>query len=243
MSTPETTEPAQEAPVEALEAPTLSAPEAGATIPDIRDIPEEVADPSYEASVKKLRNENAKWRTQLRETEERVKALEREKLSETDRVRAERDEAVQEAGRLREQARTESLAAAAVRVGAQLGLNDPDDAIRLIPASSFEYDDHGNPSNINTLVQALISEKPYLVKQQGRRGPDAGLVPGGQQTGAHQVPKKEESLADRRARLASGGRPGGADAFDQSTIASRGGGVWMGGKNLQTGEHEPGSAA
>jgi hypothetical protein len=239
MSTPETTEPAQEAPVEALEAPTLSAPEAGATIPDIRDEPEA---PAADPQVKKLRDEAAKWRTQLRETEERVKALEREKLSETDRVRAERDEAVQEAGRLREHARTESLAAAAVRVGAQLGLNDPDDAIRLIPASSFEYDDNGNPSNISQLVQGLISEKPYLVKQQGRRGPDAGLVPGGQQTGAHQVPKKEESLADRRARLASGGRPGGADAFDQSTIAARGGGVWMGGKNLQTGEHEPGSA-
>lgn len=242
MTTPETTEPAQEAPVDALAAPSTSAPEAGATIPDIRE--QDTTPPADDAQqVKKLRDEAARWRVQLRETEERVKALEREKMSETERVQAERDEAVAALNAAREQARIESLTAAAVRVGAQLGLNDPDDAIRLIPADRFTYDDHGNPSNIGELVQGLIQEKPYLVKQQGRRAPDAGLVPGGQQTGPHAVPKKEESLADRRARLATGGRPGGADAFDSSTIAQRGGGVWMGGKNLQTGEHEPGSAA
>ena len=237
MSTPETTETSQEQPVNALEAPPEPAQEAETQQPSE---PEQTIDPQ----IKRLRDENAKWRLQVREQEERVKALEREKMTEADRVKAERDEAVQQLAAAREQARIESLTSQAVRVGAQMGLNDPDDAIRLIPASAITYDpETGQPNNVADLVQQLITDKPYLAKQATRR-PDAGLVPGGQQTGAHQIPQKEETLAERRARLATGGRPGGADGLDLSNIASRGGGVWMGGKNLLTGEREPdGSAA
>lgn len=238
MSTPETTEPSQEQPVDALEAPT--------TEPAQEAEPETTATPEADPEIRRVRSEAARYRTQLRESEERVKALEREKMSETERVQAERDEAVAELARVREQAQTEALTSAAVRVGAQMGLNDPDDAIRLINAGAITYDpETGQPNNIPDLVTALITEKPYLVKtpQQPRRQ-DAGLVPGGQQTGQHPVPQREETLAERRARLAGGDRPGGGDGLALHNIAARGGGVWMGGKNLLTGEREPdGSAA
>ena len=236
MSTPETTEPGQEQPVDALEAPTPEPAPAAEPEPQ----PEAGVDPE----IRRLRAEAAKWRTQYRDAEERAKGLEREKMSEAERAKAERDEAVAELVRVREQAQTESLTAAAVRVGAQLGLNDPDDAIRLINANAITYDaETGQPNNITELVQALIAEKPYLAKQTQRRV-DAGLVPGGQQAGPHPIPQREETLAERRARIAGGGRPGGSDGLSADSIAANGGGVWFNGKNLLTGEREPdGSAA
>lgn len=46
---------------------------------------------------------------------------------------------------------------------AKLGIVDPDAAYRLMDQGKIEFDDAGNPTNTEVLLQDLIKNKPYLV--------------------------------------------------------------------------------
>jgi small-conductance mechanosensitive channel len=58
---------------------------------------------------------------------------------------------------------------------AQMGIVDPDAAARLLDWAEIEYDDEsGAPTNVQALLNALISAKPYLKASPARSAPSSG---------------------------------------------------------------------
>lgn len=117
--------------------------------------------------VRKLRREAADYRKRLRELEQRVQQYEEEKLSETERLQKRLAEAEREITRL-QQERQERLLKYEVQLAAgKLGIIDPDAAYRLLDLNLVEFDDDGEPQNIEKLLRDLVAEKPYLVAGSG----------------------------------------------------------------------------
>lgn len=48
---------------------------------------------------------------------------------------------------------------------ARMGIHDPDAAAKLMDQSLLEYDEQGNPSNVEDLLKDLIKAKPYLANK------------------------------------------------------------------------------
>lgn len=48
---------------------------------------------------------------------------------------------------------------------ARMGIHDPDAAAKLMDQSLLEYDEQGNPSNVEALLKDLIKAKPYLANK------------------------------------------------------------------------------
>jgi chromosome segregation ATPase len=120
----------------------------------------ETFDAEYVAA---LRREAARYRTERKELEEKLKKLEEAQLSETERIAnrlAELEK--QQAEWMRE--RQELLVRSAV-VSEAVGLNiiDPEAAFKLLDLASLQFDEDGRPVNIKDALTKLIKEKPYLV--------------------------------------------------------------------------------
>jgi hypothetical protein len=49
----------------------------------------------------------------------------------------------------------------------KLGVVDLDAATKLIDRSALEFDDSGNPQNVEQLVEGLVQDKPYLAAKPG----------------------------------------------------------------------------
>lgn len=94
----------------------------------------------------------------------------------------------------------------------------PDEAYALLNQGAIEYDDDGQPTNIEALLAELATERPHLVKHE-RGDIAAGLPtnPSRQQTSTEQP----ESRSGWRNRFYGAG----SDLFDPQSAASRGGGV------------------
>jgi hypothetical protein len=162
-------------------------------VPDPAPQPDPAPDPTPDpepqtfdaAYVAKLRDENAKWRTKLRETEEAQKELakqlkEREDadLSEQDRTakqleetRAEAAEAARQVALRDAMIRESLLEADAVKasVHPDLNIQDPDAAFRLMDRSLIEWDeDTGRATNLPEVLKALVTARPYLAGEPGK---------------------------------------------------------------------------
>ena len=181
--------------------------------------PEFVPDPR----VSKANQEAARYRTELRATQERLKELERAQMSELERARAERDEATQQAAQLRAEREIEALRAATAVAASRLNLHDPEDALRLIGADVA-------PENVEAELAALIERKPSLARQATPAKPSAGATPG--HTASQPPPQRQETLEERRRRIYSGGRPNAGNALDPDTAIRSGGGVHYNGRDL-----------
>jgi len=137
------------------------------------------------AYVARLRDENAKWRTKLRDEEEAKKTLEaklKEKedadLSEQDRTKKQLEEtqaAAAESARqvaLRDAMIRESLLEAdtiKASVHPDLNIQDPDAAFRLMDRSLIEWDeDTGRATNLPEVLKALVTARPYLAGEPGK---------------------------------------------------------------------------
>jgi hypothetical protein len=70
-----------------------------------------------------------------------------------------------------------------IRHAAKLGYRDPDDAHRLLDPAAIEYDDDGQPKNVEALLTELLKAKPYLAAASARaQGDFGGGARGGQPT-------------------------------------------------------------
>ena len=95
--------------------------------------------------AKKSREREDAEKSELQKAQERAAALEKEKesLLASQRIKmAQYDVAVK---------------------AAKLGIVDPDAAYRLMDQGKIEFDDAGNPTNTELLLQSLVKSKPYLV--------------------------------------------------------------------------------
>jgi hypothetical protein len=134
--------------------------------------------------VKGLRDEAASWRTKLRDKEKevtdlgkRVKELEDADLSDQERATKQLEEAQTELATLRATdgerqttVRDALLEADVVKacVTAETKIQDPDAAYKLLDRSQIEYDEtSGRATNLPALLEALATEKPWLVATEG----------------------------------------------------------------------------
>ena len=72
--------------------------------------------------------------------------------------------------RLREQGVRSEVA----MVSARLGVVDPEAAFRLLDTDDLDFDDKGQPTNVEAALKNLIRERPWLAQRQVRGGADGG---------------------------------------------------------------------
>lgn len=112
--------------------------------------------------VKGLRGEAAKWRTTVRDLEDKVKGFEQEKMSETERLQAQLAEAqkkASEATATQQQALAQvAIAQEAASVGLSVNL-----ATKLV---QVEFDAEGQPVDVKEAIAQLVKDYPQLVNKQ-----------------------------------------------------------------------------
>lgn len=130
--------------------------------------------------------------------EAKVAEFEKSKLTETERLQAERDDALKNATAAELRAKERAVRADVVIAAAKLKIVDPDAAHRLLDASAIEFDDAGDPKNIEKLLTDMVKTKPWLLAAtQANSGNQTNGQRGNNQTG--------DTDDERRARLYGGG--------------------------------------
>jgi hypothetical protein len=120
---------------------------------------------------RKLDSENRSLRQRLAAAERRVQEHEDAKLSEQDRLQkraTELEAAVQQAQAAERTLRTRL---AVERQARAMRLVDEDAAYRLLDQAAITYGDDGEPTNIDTLLKALVKAKPYLAQPEQPTAP------------------------------------------------------------------------
>ena len=144
---------------------------------------EKVFDAQY---VSKLRDEAAKYRTRLREAEQRLATLEaaakksQEQPGDADEMAALRkkmEELRQEEARWNTERRDYELRFAVATAAPKRAL-DAQLAVRLLDKEAVEFDDAGKPVNIEALLDELIEQYPYLAVHRGGAGTTNPAKPG-----------------------------------------------------------------
>lgn len=132
----------------------------------------------YEREVKELRAEAASHRTKAREFEDKLKAYDTEKMTETEKLQKRAQEAEQKAADADNRVKQTNLRLEIERQARKLNIVDEDAAARLLDSDAIKFGDDGKPTNVEKLLQQLVKDKPYLVGTSGDGGsagnPDRG---------------------------------------------------------------------
>jgi len=88
--------------------------------------------------------------------------IEREKMTELERAQAEAAEAREAAAVLAQQRRDDALRLAVYAQRDTLGIASPDLAIAALDRTRVEFDDVGQPTNVQTLLEDLLEREPVL---------------------------------------------------------------------------------
>lgn len=162
---PETTEEETSQAEEAQEATESTAQEAG-------DV--EAAKRDYH--LRKLREENAKYRTEARKAQERLKEIEDAEKSEAEKAAERAEAAERERDEAVARANETLIRAAVVNEAAKQGAVDPDAALALLPKDAVTITD-GEVAGAEQAVKELLEAKTYLLGDQKK--PSAGPSGGG----------------------------------------------------------------
>ena len=120
----------------------------------------------YEAEIARLRREAADKRVKLNEYEEKARKEAEAQMTEAQKAQA---RAADMERQLAEKTRLHQEKTVSYEVklhAAKLGIVDPDAASKLMDWSQLDYDDDGNPKNIQRLLTDLVKSKPYLAGPQ-----------------------------------------------------------------------------
>lgn len=113
-------------------------------------------------NARELRRENQALRQRMKAFEDKAKAEEDAKLSETQKLQKQvaDAEAEKKAAAQRERERTAKYE---VMLAAQkAGIVDADAAYKLLDLDTLEFDEKGNPKGIDAALKELLKAKPYL---------------------------------------------------------------------------------
>jgi hypothetical protein len=111
---------------------------------------------------KRRRLEGQTLQSQLDELQTWKSEQERAALSEEERRQVEFDEAVQAREAAEARAAEMQLQYEVAARASTLGIRDPRDAVRLMDWDALEFNDRGEVSNMDNVLTALLTEKPYL---------------------------------------------------------------------------------
>ena len=121
----------------------------------------EPAAPAEDRTVTELRKEAAKYRTQVRDMEARLKEYETAQLTEQERIAAERDDLRARLDEATARSRRLALESAVITAATRAGVIDPDVAVALV-AGQVSYDDDGAPVGVEEAITELVKARPYL---------------------------------------------------------------------------------
>lgn len=151
--------------------------------------------------VEGLRKEAAENRKKAAAAETKLQEHENAKLSETERLQKERDEATAKAEQTEAKARQRVIRSEVRVVASELGFADPSDAHRFLDDDAIELDDDGEPKNVKALLEKLAKDKPYLLKTEGAKSNGVPGTPrsnGNHATRDQIVEEKYQKLAGAR---------------------------------------------
>ena len=121
------------------------------------------------STIRKLRDKEREQRAQLKELEAlKVEKRQREEAekSEAERLKEQIAESERKAAALERELQDARTRQTIERVASKAGAADPEDVYKLLKSESFEFDDDGNLTNVETLVKDLLKDKPYLTGKQ-----------------------------------------------------------------------------
>jgi hypothetical protein len=124
-----------------------------------------------------LRKEAASYRTKNKQFEDQQAANDLAKLGDLERAQKIADDAQKQVAE-RDQIITTTqrelldlkITRAIERKAGELGIIDPDAAARLIDWADLDFDDKGLPKNLDAVLTALLTAKPYLFAQAHQSG-------------------------------------------------------------------------
>lgn len=150
--------------------------------------------------VEGLRKEAAENRRKAATAEAKLKEQDDAKLSETERLQKERDEARTKAEQIEARARQRVIRSEVRVVASELGFADPSDAHRFLDDDAIELDDDGEPKNVKALLEKLAKDKSYLLKTEGAGSAGPPRTPrsnGHQETHEERVGKTLQEMETR----------------------------------------------
>lgn len=126
--------------------------------------------------------------------------IEREKLTEAERLQADlaaeqkaREELAAQLTTMQKKAEQQRLQAAFVRKASEAGVKYTDAAVKLTDLSTLEFDDKGELVGVDDAINALITDNPFLVAVEPTKPKQIG---GGTDAGADPVEKTNEQLLE-----------------------------------------------
>jgi hypothetical protein len=117
---------------------------------------EETFDAEY---VRKLRAEAADYRKRLRDLEGRVKTEEETRLPEHDRLQKRLSEVERQSTEYQQTLKDRTLRYEVMLAANKLGIVDPDAAFKLLDVASLEFDEAGNPREVEKALKAGLKKK------------------------------------------------------------------------------------
>lgn len=100
--------------------------------------------------------------------------LEREKMDETQKAKAEKADAELKATEAIKRANSRLIKSEVNLKSVELGIIDAEAAYALIDKESVDVDEYGNVTGVDIALKSLISKKPYLVKPAEQQHQKAG---------------------------------------------------------------------
>lgn len=144
--------------------------------PDTADLPEPVQE--------MLRN----YRQENRSLRERLRALEQSQPQGGQGGQPQdgsitREEFQRQEQQWQERLRQQGVRSEVAMVSAKLGVVDAEAAYRLLDRDDLDFDDKGNPTNVEQAMKSLIRERPWLANRQRGGDADGGAGNGQQRRG------------------------------------------------------------
>lgn len=152
--------------------------------------PERIA--RLERELAEARREAASNRTKARTLEQQQAAAAQAGMTEAERVAARQQELERANSELQQRLSDQAVRTATVEAATRLGYRSPDIAYRLLDRAELEFNDAGEPKNVDKLLRALLEREPYLAKAAGADfgGGNRGTTPGaGQPSGMNELLK------------------------------------------------------
>ncbi len=113
--------------------------------------------------VKKLRAENAKYRTERNALEMKVKTFEQEQMTKEEQAAQKLKELEEREKVFVERIRSTNLRSTVMGAAASLKLGSVEAALKLLDTSAIEYDDEHNPLGVEAALAKLVKDYPFLV--------------------------------------------------------------------------------
>ena len=126
------------------------------------------------ARLKRVNDESAARRHRIEELEAAEAQRKKDEMTEAERLKTEAEEAKAALENERTRQRERNIRHAVEMAAATMGFHDPRDAVVQADLSGVEIADDGGVRNVESALNALKKQKPYLLKTGGDSNTNAG---------------------------------------------------------------------